>query len=98
MATAFTTWQETFGNGAATGIGLITIKRSQTKAEWRATRKGRIRHWILLSLTRRSASIAAARFFATSTIVRATSSGHAAKAKSTRERIISDFAALNLSR
>ena len=77
----FTTWPETFGNGAATGIGLITIKRSQTKAESRAIRRGRIRHWILLSLTRRSESIAAVRFFATSTIVRATSSGHAAKAK-----------------
>jgi Uncharacterized conserved protein len=31
--------------------------------------RGRIRHWILLSLTRRSESIAAARFFATSNIV-----------------------------
>ena len=41
MATAFTTWPETFGNGAATGIGLITMKRSQTKAAWRATRRGR---------------------------------------------------------
>ena len=45
------------------------------------------------SLTRRSASIAAARFFATSSIARATWSAPAAKAKSTPGQIISVFAA-----
>ena len=63
------------------------------KAKLRAIHKGRIRRLIRLNLTRRSASIAAARFFAMSNIVRATSSAHAAKAKSTRAPIISVSAA-----
>src|SRR5262245_29413557 len=90
-----TTWPETFGNGAAIGIDLITMRHLQAKAEWRATRKARTRHLIRLSLTRRSASIAAGRFFATNNIARATSSAHAAKAKSTPAPIIWAFVASN---
>ena len=53
----------------------------------------RIRPSIRLSLTRKSAFTAAARFFVTTNIARATSSARAAKAKSTPAPIISVFAA-----
>src|SRR5215510_10816982 len=92
MAMGFTMWPATFGNGAAIGIGLITTKAWPTKEESRAIREDRTRHLILLSLTRRNVFIAAARFFATSNIVRVTSSARAAKAKSIPVRITSVFA------
>src|ERR1043166_702285 len=82
MAMDSTIWPGMSGNGAAIGIALIITRRSLTKAESRAIHKGRIRHLIRLSLTRRSVSIEAARFFATNNIVRGTSLAHAAKAKS----------------
>src|SRR5437870_11657618 len=81
MAMGYTTWRATFGNGAEIGIALIITRYSPTKAESRAIHKGRIRHSIQLSLTRRSASIGAARFFATSNIARGTLSVHVAKVR-----------------
>src|SRR4029450_4654811 len=91
MVTAFTTWQETSGNGAAIGIVLITTRHWSIKVAWRTIRKDRIRRLIHPSLTRKNACIAAVHFFATISTAHAISLARAAKGKSIPEQITSVF-------
>src|SRR5262245_20511584 len=83
----FTTWRETSGNGAATGIALITTKPWPIKATRRTIHKGRIRRLTQQNPTRRSACIAAARSSATINTVHAILLAHEAKARSAPAQI-----------
>src|SRR4029077_5851250 len=93
MATASTTWPATFGNGAAIGIVLIIMSNSRKPVGSQLIRADLIPHSILPSLTRKSASIAAALSFVTTSTAPVTSSALAAKAKSTPARTILVFVA-----
>jgi hypothetical protein len=87
MVTDFAIWRAMSGNGAATGVALITTRCWPTKAAWQTIRKAPIHRLIRLSPTRKSAFIAAP-FSATINIARATLSALAAKGRSTPGRII----------
>src|SRR5262245_56051904 len=98
MVTVFTTWRETCGNGAATGIVRITTRRWPIKVTWRTIRRDRIRLLTEPSPKRRSACIEAARSSATINTVHATLLGRAAKERSTPEQITLVSAAFDRSK
>ena len=93
MATAFTKWRATFGNGAAIGIAPTTTRRWQIKVVWQTIRKDLIHHLTRVSLTRKSAYIAEVPSFVTSNIAHVISSARVVKVRSTPAPITWAFVA-----
>jgi len=72
MATGFTIWRETYGNGPATGIGRIITNNWWKREAWQEIRKVLTRHTILPNQTSERKLIVAGRFYAPINTARAT--------------------------